>query len=161
MKRSKNEKKSKYFLYLVIPSVICVFTCFLSNSRETFAWFNTRVTYSEHTLVAASFELEVAIDGTPLTGEVLPGTHEINITRTGESNTIGFASIIIGDKTYAVINLEKDVAFSFTITTDVQENLEIHPSWGVPPSDIPTIQNGEEIIIDLIEDEELSTETIQ
>lgn len=157
MKRSKHITFLNAFC-LTIPAIAGTLACILIISSPASAWFNTNVTYSKHVLVAASFDIETSIekdntkldktDGTYILDE---GTYTISLTRTGESNSNGYALIRIGQDTYHTGDIKIGDTFSFKVTTDVPLDLVITPKWGSNSGEMNYIlESGKEIIIDMI-----------
>lgn len=127
-------------IFLLLPSLLGIGISLFFLVGLTFAWFNTSISTTGQSLVAATFDITMTIkniadgatiDNADKTYTLDPGNYEITIKRTGTSiDSVGYVELKIGETLYNTQLLNKNVDLIFQINTDAPLTIDVKPIWG-------------------------------
>lgn len=130
----------KVMLGRTVVAALCVILCLCAFSVSTYAYYYMTVVSSGNTVQAATFKVEVYLDGsdTPATAyasgiyTIPTGTHTVKLMKTGTAEKVYFLINNNGVETYTGYLSGED---SFTISVETTATLTL--KWGKLPNGTP------------------------
>lgn len=133
----------KNLMRLLVPSIVGILICMVCLSGTTWAWFSASVQTGAQTITAANFNVEVAIDPTPVISEGGKYTltrntaYTVTLTATGTANEIGGYCIVdndAGDRHYTS-QIKPGASLQFTLIPEADGIYTFTAVWGKPTED--------------------------
>lgn len=128
----------KNLMRLLMPSIVGILICMVCLSGTTWAWFSASVQTGAQTITAANFNVEVAIDPTPVISEGGKYTltrntaYTVTLTATGTANEIGGYCIVdndAGDRHYTS-QIKPGASLQFTLIPEADGIYTFTAVWG-------------------------------